>query len=318
MGFPVDSFYPGYDPSLVWTSDRSTVYAPFSLIWNCFYGVGSTEQIRIDDVSILPTDYYRKKVKRDDDAPPTTTSPQSVDAMPSPTISASVMAATTDAAADTGSDSATASYMGPADYVFPSLASMLAVANGSAPSSNSTSSNTSTAGNATRDGFVTLIDTTSAVSLSAAEDGNFYLSAGSSGAAGPGTSFLSTSSIVTQDEQGRSFHYFPDTISAYGVSRLRLSLTADAPITAQLITLVPITIDNVPVYSAVDTNGNALFLAWCNVGSKDGGRSKVFLVKDYGESLKELARDEVQWVVTGDVVRDCAPLLLTGDVEAIA
>ncbi|KAG9836377.1 hypothetical protein KCU77_g11597, partial [Aureobasidium melanogenum] len=104
-------------------------------------------------------------------------------------------------------------------------------------------------------GWTTLtnLDTRQKSSLAAAEDGNFYM-VGSTGAVSPGTQFYSENSIAFKDESERMFHYYPDTMSAYGVSRLRASQVLDTPLGAQLITLVPVsTPEGVVAYVAADT-----------------------------------------------------------------
>lgn len=75
------------------------------------------------------------------------------------------------------------------------------------------------------------------------------------------------------------FHYHPDTMSTYGVSRLRASEVSDTPLGAQLFTLVPVaTPEGVVAYVAADTDGHNDLLAWCSAPRWQG--SKVFLVSD--------------------------------------
>lgn len=133
--------------------------------------------------------------------------------------------------------------------------------------------------------------------------------------------FYSSGSVIVQDESKRTFHYYPDTMSTYGVSRIRVADLADTPLTSQLVTLVPVSVstgDSLAsvVYTAADTLGNTFFLAWCNAADWLG--AKVFLVKDYGDSISTLASSEVQWIVTGDEVTMCDPLLLTSPAAPIA
>lgn len=160
-------------------------------------------------------------------------------------------------------------------------------------------------------GWTTLtnLDTRQKSSLAAAEDGNFYM-VGSTGAASPGTQFYSENSIAFKDESERMFHYYPDTMSAYGVSRLRASQVLDTPLGAQLITLVPVsTPEGVVAYVAADTDGHNYLLAWCTAPRWQG--SKVFLVSDYEKGLQTLLSGDVQWIVTGNNVTECDPLVLT-------
>ncbi|KAG9519860.1 hypothetical protein KCU93_g7884, partial [Aureobasidium melanogenum] len=160
-------------------------------------------------------------------------------------------------------------------------------------------------------GWTTLsnLDTRQKSSLAAAEDGNFYM-VGSTGGISPGTQFYSENSIAFKDESERMFHYYPDTMSAYGVSRLRASQVLDTPLGAQLITLVPVsTPEGVVAYVAADTDGHNYLLAWCTAPRWQG--SKVFLVSDYEKGLQTLLSGDVQWIVTGNNVTECDPLVLT-------
>lgn len=162
--------------------------------------------------------------------------------------------------------------------------------------------------------YTTLHDTTSSFQLSGSTDGNLYLTTY------PGTqtgslSFVADSSIVIKDELDRAFHYYPGTMDAYGVSRIRLAKTADAPVGSRLITLVPVSTGVGSVYTAVDTLGGVFMLAWCNSAGWSG--SKIFLIKDK-TGPATLMSDEVQWVVTGNEVSLCSPLLLTSTDTPIA
>ena len=194
--------------------------------------------------------------------------------------------------------------IGPADYDFPPFSEMMKSATlgviGSAPTDSATSGEPFT-------GWGQLPDLTGKAQIAAAEDGNIYLS-GYPGS-GAGTTWYSEDSVVVTDYAERVFHYYPDTMNLYGVSRLRLATVDESPMTSQLITLVPFYTPSGTVYGAVDTQGNAFLLAWCSAPHWIG--SKVFLTKDYDNSLKELLAGEVQWIVTGNNVTECNPLLLT-------
>lgn len=203
---------------------------------------------------------------------------------------------------------ATATLLGPCNYVFPPSSDFTVstpVGGGALPTSGATTLS---------DGYTQLYDTTGTVQLSSADDGNLYLAAypGNS----PQTMFYSSGSVIIQDESQRTFHYYPDTMAAYNVSRLRVADLADTPLTSQLITLVPVSTSAGTIYGAMDTLGNTFFLTWCNAAGWAG--SKIFVTKDYGPSISTLASDEVQWIVTGDEVTLCYPLLLTSPAAPLA
>ncbi|TIA78266.1 hypothetical protein D6C76_04152 [Aureobasidium pullulans] len=201
---------------------------------------------------------------------------------------------------------ATAVFIGENKYVFPAFEDIMKSATvgvaGAAPTGGSGEPFT---------GWTTLsnLDTRQASSLAAAEDGNFYM-VGNTGSASPGTKFYSEDSIAFKDESERMFHYYPNTMSTYGVSRLRAAQVLDTPLGAQLVTLVPVsTPDGVTAYVAADTDGHNYLLAWCTAPRWQG--SKVFLVSDYEKGLETLLSGDVQWIVTGNNVTECDPLVLT-------
>lgn len=205
---------------------------------------------------------------------------------------------------------ATAVLLGPADYSFPAFSQIMASATVGAVGSAAP-----TAGSGLPfSGWSSLANINGANRLAAADDGNLYLSANSASPA-PGTQFYSDKSIAYKDEQNRMFHYYPDTMNAYGVSRLRLSDTLDTPLTAQLVTLVPVNTPSGIAYVAADTANNNFFLTYCTAPHWQG--SKVFLVKDLTSGPTMLLSGDVQWIVTGNNVTECNPLVLTSSAGAL-
>ncbi|KAF4552267.1 Hypothetical protein D9617_10g072480 [Elsinoe fawcettii] len=200
---------------------------------------------------------------------------------------------------------ATAVFIGPNKYKFPAFSDIMASATvgvvGAAPTAGSNLPYTGW-------GSLTNFDPRSKSRLAAAEDGNFYMVA-DNGAASPGTQFYSQDSVAFKDEAERMFHYYPNTMAAYGVSRLRVAQVLDTPLGAQMVTLVPVATPNGVAYVAADTDGHNYLLAWCSAPRWQG--SKVFLVGDYEKGLQTLQSGEVQWVVTGNNVTECDTLVLT-------
>lgn len=199
---------------------------------------------------------------------------------------------------------ATAILLGPADYDFPPFSKVMAsatlgVVGAAAPTAGAGLPFT---------GWSSLANINGADRLAAADDGNLYLSANSATPL-PGTQFYSEKSIAFKDEQNRMFHYYPDTMNAYGVSRIRLSSVLDTPLTAQLITLVPVNTPSGAAYVAADTANHNFFLTECTAPHWQG--SKVFLVKDLQTGPTTLLSGDVQWIVTGNNVTECNPLVLT-------
>lgn len=254
-----------------------------------------------------PSAYYSKKKReisgRNQETITSAPAAVQTEALKKRTVTFEPVTTTSDAAATDVTN--VAKSIGAADYSYPPLSSMLANATNIATSAVPTATGDASA--LSTGNYISLHDTTGLVQLAAHDDGNLYLA--SYPGVLPGVSFLSTSSIVTKDEQGRSFHYYPDTMAAYNVSRIRMSNTGETPIGAQLLTLVPVTSGPGTVYVAIDTQGNTFLLAWCNAPDYSG--AKVFLMSPEADGPTILQSTDVQWVVTGDPVSLCAPLLLT-------
>lgn len=266
-------------------------------------------------MKLMITSAYNSKKKRDVLDSTLETIPSAPAAVQTATLkkrtaSFSPVTTTSDAAAADVTNAATS--IGAADYSFAPFASMLVNATKVATSAVAVATGNASALSSTGN-YISLHDTTGQAQLAAHDDGNLYLT--SYPGAAPGAAFLSTSSIVTNDEQGRSFHYYPATMGAYNVSRIRMSNTAEAPNGAQLLTLVPVSSGVGTIYSAIDTQGNVFLLAWCNAPGYSG--AKVFLMNAGADGPAILKSREVQWVVTGDEVSLCAPLLLTSEEEPI-
>lgn len=172
---------------------------------------------------------------------------------------------------------ATAVFIGENNYVFPAFEDIMKSATVGVAGSGEPFTGWTTLSN---------LYTRQASSLAAAEDGNFYM-VGDTGGASPGTQFYSEDSIAFKDESEHMFHYYPNTMSTYGVSRLWAAQVLDTPLGAQLVTLVPVsTPDGVTAYVAADTDGHNYLLAWCTAPRWQG--SNVFLVSDYKKGLETL------------------------------
>ncbi|KAI1849170.1 hypothetical protein JX266_005131 [Neoarthrinium moseri] len=112
--------------------------------------------------------------------------------------------------------------------------------------------------------------------------------------------------IITSDGSARVLHYYPDTIDAYGVSRLRISPIDKMPKSSDCISLVPVNYDNSPstpgVYVAVDTVGKLFWPIICNIA---GQPSKIFVASDPVTGPAKLTDPDLRYTVTGGVVQNC-------------
>ncbi|KAI9760678.1 MAG: hypothetical protein M4579_001542 [Chaenotheca gracillima] len=161
--------------------------------------------------------------------------------------------------------------------------------------------------------YATILDSTGAYQLSTDDSGNFGLVDASN--ADDALYFASYQNVTISDESDRIFHYYPDTLSKFGVSRFRISDEDSVPKTADVVTLVPIDSDGSAstggVYVAVNSNGDLLFPVICNIEDQ---ASKFFLVSDVTTGTERLTQADLRYIVTGGIVSDCSfvPLLSNG------
>ena len=129
---------------------------------------------------------------------------------------------------------------------------------------------------------------------------------------GQGSLFAIKDGIMIGDVSGSCFHYYPDVMERYGVSRLRFANQTMIPKDANYVGLMGVTIDTksnststpatAAAYAAFDTKQNAFLLATCNI---QGQNSKLFLARDADTGLRVLQNETLRWTVTGGVVQDC-------------
>ncbi|KAB2571195.1 hypothetical protein DBV05_g10127 [Lasiodiplodia theobromae] len=125
--------------------------------------------------------------------------------------------------------------------------------------------------------------------------------------------------IACTDPAGRLMYFFPSTMAAHGVSRLRFATQYRIPHGANFVALAggavdtnhdgdedtPTTPDGLMM--AVDSLGNGFYPVACSL---DGLANKVFLVKDLDDGVRKLEAEEMRHIVTGGVTSGCAPLAL--------
>ncbi|KAH8892599.1 hypothetical protein GQ53DRAFT_822804 [Thozetella sp. PMI_491] len=160
-----------------------------------------------------------------------------------------------------------------------------------------------------RNGFLQIRERVSGALLAAGDDGNLRLVAQGSTA---GVNFITTDGNNTMlDQQERFLHYFPDTMSTYGVSRFRVASDTRFPKTANLISLNLVDVAGVlNLCVAIDTLGNFFFPAICYFEDQD---PKIFLVKDPVAGVDTLsAVPSLSYTVTGGVAQNCSAVVLTG------
>lgn len=152
--------------------------------------------------------------------------------------------------------------------------------------------------------FITITDTTNTLQLLAASNGNLNLA--NVADATSTDNWTINNNTVFADSSSRFLHYYPDLMSAYGVSRLRVGAWGSIPLTANLISFLQISTGGIDALVAIDTLENYYFPVVCLY---DGGANKVFLVNDTS-SLDFLADASLRYTVTGGVVSECDHLAL--------
>ncbi|KAK8847340.1 hypothetical protein IAR55_005197 [Kwoniella newhampshirensis] len=106
--------------------------------------------------------------------------------------------------------------------------------------------------------------------------------------------------------------YYPDEITATGVSRLRTNDLSHIPKSANMISLLPFKYEDATtdgIYIAVDSLGQIFYLVECSLANEL--ESKIFLVNDVDRGLSTLSqKEELQYTITGGVVEQCDAVAL--------
>ncbi|PPJ52424.1 hypothetical protein CBER1_10579 [Cercospora berteroae] len=158
-----------------------------------------------------------------------------------------------------------------------------------------------------RAGQVRISDVTNAAYLVAGDDGSIYLSSASN----PDTAF-DMSSNVTYGAKGKFLAWHPDSMAAYGVSRFRLVDVESGTRGQNFAMTVPGERNIYAVRGSLwgpEAPDLTYGLVWCN--SPAYTAAKVFLVRTHEAGAAMLKSPDVQWLVTGAEVTQCAPLILT-------
>ncbi|KAL2128665.1 hypothetical protein VTI74DRAFT_8854 [Chaetomium olivicolor] len=197
-----------------------------------------------------------------------------------------------------------------------------------APAVNSTlSSNTTTSNAEPGTGTATVFDSTGALQLHPANNGNLFITVANTSEQltllTNGTTFTAmtipgntdTPYLINGDSIDRLLHYFPDEVSNLGASRLRLATWDKLPVGSRLINLVPVASDSgdaQTILIAVDAQGQYLWPVICAIENQ---LNKVFLLKDTSaDALAALEADDLKFVLTGGPTSKCSPLALVATV----
>ncbi|KAG9664803.1 hypothetical protein KCU95_g3970, partial [Aureobasidium melanogenum] len=161
---------------------------------------------------------------------------------------------------------------------------------------------------------IAITDTTNTLQLLTADNGNLVLKEISD--AGPDQGWLATNNSVFGDSNQRFLHYFPESMSTYGVSRLRVAAWGSIPIGANIISFSQVAAGNTSVILSIDTEQNYFWPIACTY---NGGGNKVFLVNQT-QNMDFVMDPSLQSTITGGVISECDHLALvsTGLISALS
>lgn len=148
--------------------------------------------------------------------------------------------------------------------------------------------------------------------VAACNDGNIYVAAASNATNAQCTTQWPTSAeaVIPFDGSLNVMHYYEDTMSAVGVSRLRSSPAHKMPKDAVVTVLVPApAADGSFFYMAADASRQVFYPVVCDfVG---GAVPRVFLAKDLSRGIQLLEGGSVAQSIIGAKVEKCFGLSLS-------
>ncbi|KAK5655655.1 hypothetical protein OQA88_5588 [Cercophora sp. LCS_1] len=163
--------------------------------------------------------------------------------------------------------------------------------------------------------YALLVDPTATVMIVSCSNGNLY-SFAVNGTDNPSCSemWATHDDVLVSDGSQRLAHYYNNTMSALGVSRLRVEDEADIPVGGVVVGFAPYGEDGSYedgsyFYIAVDPAEEIFYLMVCEYEEANMG-AKLFLARDPEEGREVLKSEDVRYTVTGGKVKDCWPIML--------
>lgn len=166
--------------------------------------------------------------------------------------------------------------------------------------------------------FTLLVDNTLKLRVISCSNGNMYLRGINDTTPDDCTDLWgSRANMTVVDGTGELMHYYNNTMSPLGVSRLRVSDEQKTPAGSVPVALVPYntTANRYPnnasldgVYFAIDDEDNFFYPTVCVY--EDNQAPKLFLVKDPDAGVALLKSPDVEFSITGGVVSDCYTIAL--------
>lgn len=169
------------------------------------------------------------------------------------------------------------------------------------------------------DGFTyaTILDQTQQYALTSDEDGNLRLDSANATAnneTAAAVTWAVYQNIIGADANERVLHYYPDTMAAFGVSRLRIGDAHQLPKTSDMVTFAPLNVDGDAttsgVYVAFDSKGDMFYPVACNFAN-DRKPAKLFLASNSTTGPATLeANGDLRYIVSGGDVTKCSFIAL--------
>ncbi|KAF2820090.1 hypothetical protein CC86DRAFT_412555 [Ophiobolus disseminans] len=124
------------------------------------------------------------------------------------------------------------------------------------------------------------------------------------------TLWAGSGDVIVTTPNGAFLHYYNNTMSTVGVSRLRTTMVDEIPDTSVYVAMTPFEYDtNATILAALDLTGNIFFPVVCTY--EDGQSARIFLVnKDIDDGIAMLKSPDVSYSVTNGKVKDCQLLFL--------
>ncbi|KAI9163909.1 Leucinostatins biosynthesis cluster protein T [Paramyrothecium foliicola] len=169
--------------------------------------------------------------------------------------------------------------------------------------------------------YSTVTNPTGSSMLAACSNGNVYSFAKSFHLPACSAMWATVDRTLVADGSKRVMHYYKDTMSTLGVSRLRLRDQALIPESGAVVAWAPYTEsdkDNEDyLYIAVDEQDNVFYPMVCEYEESLWSEgAKLFLVADPEKGAETLKSIEAQHTVTGGLVKGCYPLSLKQGVSS--
>jgi hypothetical protein len=158
--------------------------------------------------------------------------------------------------------------------------------------------------------FASLVGSSSSGKVASCSNGNMYMFAkGSKNTASCSDIWAFKDEALVADGSSRALHYYNNTMSVLGVSRLRIEHEAAIPNGGVIVAWAPHGQDrNDTMYLAVDPDNTFFYPLVCEY--ENGSGAKIFLAKNPSKGAEMLKSKDIQYSVTGGKVKDCHPLRL--------